>query len=50
MTLIGHLCFKNVLITYKVPALSKVESNLMQNITSLKDEVINRKDIIIKNL
>ena len=30
-------------------ALSKVESNL-QNITNLKDEVINLKDIIIKNL
>ena len=31
-------------------ALSKVESNLMQNITNLKDEVIDLKDIIIKNL
>ena len=31
-------------------ALSKVESNLMQNITNLKDEVIILKDIIIKNL
>ena len=30
--------------------LSKVESNVMQNITNLKDEVINLKDIIIKNL
>ena len=30
--------------------LSKVESNLMQNITNLKDEVINLKYIIIKNL
>ena len=31
-------------------ALSKVEPDLMQNITNLKDEVINLKDIIIKNL
>ena len=31
-------------------ALSKAESNLMQNITSLKDEVISLKDVIIKNL
>ena len=31
-------------------SLSKVESNLMQNITILKDEVINLKDIIVKNL
>ena len=31
-------------------ALSKIECNLMQNITTLKDEVINLKDIIIKNL
>ena len=31
-------------------ALSKVESNLIQNITNLKDEVINLKDIINKNL
>ena len=31
-------------------ALSKVESNLMQNITNLKDEVINSNDIIIENL
>ena len=31
-------------------ALSKVESNLMQNITNLKDEVTTLKDIIIKNL
>ena len=31
-------------------ALSKVESNLMQNITDLKYEVINLKDIIIKSL
>ena len=31
-------------------ALSKDESNLMQNITNLKDKVINLKDIIIKNL
>ena len=31
-------------------ALSRVESNLMQNITNLKGEVINLKDIIIKNL
>ena len=31
-------------------ALCKVESNLMQNITDLKDKVINLKDIIIKNL
>ena len=31
-------------------ALSKVESNLMQNITNLKDEAINLNDIIIKNL
>ena len=30
-------------------ALSKVESNLMQNITNLKDEVINLK-VIIKNI
>ena len=30
--------------------LSKVESNLMQNIANLKDEVINLKIIIIKNL
>ena len=30
--------------------LSKVESNLMQNITHLKDEVINLKIMIIKNL
>ena len=30
-------------------ALSKVKSNLTQNITNLKDEVINPKDIIIKN-
>ena len=30
-------------------ALSKVESNLMQNITNLKDEVINLNEIIIKN-
>ena len=29
---------------------SKVESNLMQNITNLKDEVINLKNIKIKNL
>ena len=32
-----------------VSALSKVESSLMQNITNLKDEVINLKYIIIKN-
>ena len=32
-----------------VSALSKVESNLMQNITNLKDEVINLNEIIIKN-
>ena len=31
-------------------ALSKVESNLMQNNTNLKDEAISLKDIIIKNL
>ena len=31
-------------------ALSKVESNLTQNITNLKDEVINLQDIITKNL
>ena len=31
-------------------ALSNVESSLMQNITILKDEVINLNDIIIKNL
>ena len=31
-------------------ALSKFESNLMQNITNLKDEVFNLKDIVIKNL
>ena len=31
-------------------ALSKVESNLIQNITNLKDKVIKLKDIIIKNL
>ena len=31
-------------------ALSKVEANLMKNITDLKDKVINMKDIIIKNL
>ena len=31
-------------------ALSKVESNLMQNIIHLKDEVVNLKDIITKNL
>ena len=31
-------------------ALSKVESNLIKNITNLKEEVINLKDIIIKNL
>ena len=30
--------------------LSKVESNLMQNIANLKDEVINLKIMIIKNL
>ena len=30
--------------------LSKVESNLMQNITNLKDEIINLKIMIIKNL
>ena len=30
-------------------ALSKVEFTLMQNITSLKDEVISLEDIIIKN-
>ena len=31
-------------------ALSKVESKLIKNITNLKEEVINLKDIIIKNL
>ena len=31
-------------------ALSKVESNLMQNITTLKDEVINSKNMIIENI
>ena len=31
-------------------ALSKAESNLMQNINNLKDKVINLKDIINKNL
>ena len=31
-------------------ALSKVESNLIQNITNLKDEVVNLKSIINKNL
>ena len=31
-------------------ALSKVESNLMQNITNFKDKVINLKNIMIKNL
>ena len=31
-------------------SISKVESNLMQNITILKDKVINLKDIIVKNL
>ena len=30
--------------------LSKVESNLMQNITNLKDEIINLKIMIIENL
>ena len=30
-------------------ALSKAESNLMENITNLKDKVINLKGIIIKN-
>ena len=30
--------------------LSKVESNLLQNIANLKDEVINLKIMIIKNL
>ena len=33
-----------------VSALSKVESDLMQNITNLKDKVINLKGIMIKNL
>ena len=28
----------------------KVESNLMQNITNLKDKVINSEDLIIKKL
>ena len=31
-------------------AFYKVESNLMQNITNLKEEVINLKDIMIENL
>ena len=31
-------------------SISNVESNLMQNITILKNEVINLKDIIVKNL
>ena len=31
-------------------ALSKIEFNLMQNITHLKDKAINLKDIIIKNI
>ena len=31
-------------------ALSKVESNLMQNFTNFKDKVINLKNIMIKNL
>ena len=31
-------------------ALSKVESNLIQNITTLKDEVINSKNMIIENI
>ena len=39
-----------LLIIIKNSALSKVESSLRQNITNLKDEVINLEDIIIKNL
>ena len=31
-------------------ALSKVESNFMQNITTLKDEVINSKNMVIENI
>ena len=34
----------------RLSALSKVESNPVQNIINLKDEVIDLKDIIIKNL
>ena len=33
-----------------ISVFSKVEPNLMQNIINLKDEVIDLKDIIIKNL
>ena len=40
----------NAILPELLSALSKVECNLMQNITNLKDKLINLKDIIIKNL